>query len=94
MVEINVSLTVSVDGKSLDIYQHIDGRSDRIPALVQELVLRAADAAVRAHPPTPSPYSDDLFKVQSNGMRGVVVNKGIADKDEDDHDEHVCGPAC
>lgn len=94
MSEITVSLSVSVDGRSFEISQSVDGRTDLTHSYVQDMVLRAADAAVRAHPPTPSPYSDDLFKVQSNGMRGVVVNKDIADKDAEDHDEHVCGPAC
>lgn len=94
MPELTVSLHVTVDGRSFEISQSSDYTSDAfIHRDVQAMVLRAADAAVRAYPPVPSKYSDDLFKVQSNGMRGVVLAPGKdlpyppADYDPEIHDD-------
>jgi hypothetical protein len=76
-MELHVSLTVTVDGRSFEISQNSEYTSS--PLLhkeVQDMVLRAADAAVRAFPQVPSKYSDSLFKVQANGMHGVVLAPG------------------
>lgn len=76
-MELTVSLTVTVDSRSFEISQSSEYTSSALlPRDVQAMVLRAADAAVRAYPPEPSKYSDDLFKVQSNGVRGVVLAPG------------------
>lgn len=84
MPELTVSLHVTVDGRSFEISQSSDYTvSANLPTEVQAMVLRAADAAVRAYPPVPSKYSDDLFKVQSNGVRGVVLAPQAPDTDTD-----------
>lgn len=86
-MELTVSLHVTVDGRSFEISQSSEYTSS--PLLhkdIQEMVLHAADAAVRAFPPVPSKYSDSLFKVQANGMHGVVAKgtpAGLATPDTD-----------
>lgn len=83
-MELTVSLNVTVDGRSFEISQTSEYTMvANLSKEVQAMVLRAADAAVRAYPPVPSKYSDDLFKVQSNGVRGVVLAPQALDPDTD-----------
>lgn len=87
-MELHVSLTVTVDGRSFEISQNSEYTgSPLLHKDVQDMVLRAADAAVRAFPQVPSKYSDNLFKVQANGMHGVVAKgtpAGLTIPDDDD----------